>query len=328
MTILLTGGSGFLGSHIAEQLSTQGRAVRALVRSTSDTSFLETLQNVELFEGAVGDAKSLERAVDGATAIIHSAGLVKAKRAEDFTATNTAGTCKLLEAAEKHGKDLRRFVLVSSLAAAGPSADGSPVAASATPSPVTHYGRSKLAAERAALAVKDLLPITIIRPPAIYGPRDREILAFFKAVKTGIIPSLGSDTNTLSMIYGADCASACIAAVDADVPSGSVFFVEDGRTYTVPDMLSEIERALGTRAWLKFSVPRGVVRSAAFMSEMWGKATNSAMMLTRDKCNELFAPHWVCDGDAARNELDWQPQVQFEEGARLTAEWYRDAGWL
>ncbi len=328
MTILLTGGSGFLGSHIAEQLSTQGRAVRALVRSTSDTSFLETLKNVELFEGAVGDAKSLERAVDGATAIIHSAGLVKAKRPEDFTATNTTGTCKLLEAAEKHGKDLRRFVLVSSLAAAGPSADGSPVPTSAVPNPVTHYGRSKLAAERAALAVKDLLPITIIRPPAIYGPRDREILAFFKAVKTGIIPSLGSDDNTLSMIYGADCASACIAAADADVPSGSVFFVEDGRTYTVPDMLSEIERALGTRAWLKFSIPRPVVKSAAFMSEMWGKATNSAMMLTRDKCNELFAPHWVCDGDTARSELDWQPKVQFEEGARLTAQWYRDAGWL
>ena len=302
--------------------------MRALVRKTSDTAFLKTLDHVELFEGAVGDAGSLERAVDGATAIIHAAGLVRAKSPEAFMATNTDGTCKLLEAAQQHGKDLRRFVLVSSLAAAGPSLDGAPLAATAEPNPVTHYGRSKLAAERAALAVKDLLPITIIRPPAIYGPRDREILAFFKAVKTGVIPSLGSDTNTLSMIYGADCAAACIAAADAEVPSGSVFFVEDGRTYTVPAMLSEIEQALGTRAWLRFSIPRPVVRGAAFVSEMWGKATDSAMMLTRDKCNELFAPHWVCDGASARTELDWKPEVQFEEGARLTAQWYRAEGWL
>lgn len=328
MTVLLTGGTGFLGSHVAERLSRAGRPVRALVRKTSDTKFLKGLSGVELVEGAVDDRESFLAAAEGATAIVHVAGLVKARNAEEFFRVNTEGTKNALDAARRAGSSLRRFVLVSSLAAAGPSdAEGRPVTKDAEPRPVTHYGKSKLAAERAALAAKNELPITILRPPAIYGPRDREILAFFKALKVGVVPYMGSTKNKLSMIYGEDCAAACVAALDADVPSGSTFFVDDGVTYTFGDLIAHAERALGKRAWLRFPIPKPVIKTAALASELYGRATNRAVMLTRDKCNELF-DQWVCDGTDARSALAWKPETPFDKGARLTVDWYQQAGWL
>jgi nucleoside-diphosphate-sugar epimerase len=328
MTVLLTGGSGFLGSHVAEQLSRAGRKVKALVRKTSNTKFLAQLPHVELVEGAVDDRRSFLEAARGVTAIVHVAGLVKARGPEEFFRVNTEGTINALDAARAAGSSLRRFVLVSSLAAAGPSdAEGRPVACDAEPRPVTHYGKSKLAAERAALAAKDELPITILRPPAVYGPRDREILALFKALKLGVLPYMGTTTNKLSMIYGQDCALACVAAIDAEIASGSTFFLDDGSVYTLEELILHVERALGKRAWLRFPIPKTVIKTAALASELYGKATNRAVMLTRDKCNELF-DQWVCDGAEARQSLGWQPATSFEEGARLTVAWYQEAGWL
>jgi nucleoside-diphosphate-sugar epimerase len=328
MTILLTGGSGFLGSHIAEQLSAQNRQVRALVRKTSDTTFLRSLPGVELCEGAVDDPHSIMRAADGVSGVIHAAGLVKARNAGEFRRINTEGAEHVLRAALANRATVKRFVLVSSLAVAGPSAkDGSPVANDCTPNPVTHYGRSKLAAEHSVLARKDDLPVTVLRPPAIYGPRDKEILAFFKAINFGILPIMGSTTNKLSMIYGADCAGACIRALDADVPSGSIFYVDDGAVHTFADLIVAAEAALGKRAWLRVPLPRRVVAGAGLASELYGRLSNRAVMLTRDKCNELFE-QWVCDGADARTRLGWEPKVPFNEGIRRTADWYKSVGWL
>ena len=328
MTVLLTGGSGFVGSHVAEQLSQAGRKVRALVRATSDTSFLRTLENVELFETSLFDAESLKRAADGVEAIIHAAGLVKARSAEEFHRVNAGGTQSLLSAALAAGSQLKRFVYISSLTAVGPSdAAGKPVTPDTPPRPVTKYGRSKLAAERAAQSHQDELPITIIRPPALYGPRDREFLAFFKSVNLRVLPYMGSTENKLSICYGADTASACIAAIDADVPSGSAFFVDDGEVYTADDLAKAVEAALGRRALVRFSLPRPLLRTAAAAVEFYGKAADRAVMFTPDKCNELFE-QWVCDSTATLDALSWKPRVKFAEGAKITASWYRREGWL
>ena len=145
MRVLLTGASGFLGSHVAEQLDQQGADVRALVRPTSDTRFLEALEHVTLVRGAVGDESSLLSATEGVDGIIHAAGLVKARTPADFHRANALGTANLLDAAMHNAPHLERFVLVSSLAAMGPSLDGRPLSVGASPNPVTHYGRSKLA---------------------------------------------------------------------------------------------------------------------------------------------------------------------------------------
>lgn len=328
MRVLVTGGSGFLGSHIAEQLSSEGHSVVALVRRSSNTKFLSSLPGLELATGAVEDIASVRAAMEGVDAVIHSAGLVKARGEGEFFDVNVGGTRNLLDAAREIAPNLRRFVFISSLAVVGPSHDGRPVAGDAEPSPVTHYGRSKLAAERLVVAEKDKLPVVVIRPPLVYGPRDNETFAFFQSVSRRVLPYLGDGRNTMSIIYAADAATACIRAIEADVPSGSRYFIEDGEIYVWLDMLAELERAVGKRALLRTGVPFPVLRLAAFFSESMAKLTGKAVMLTRDKVNELSAPHWVCDASDTRRDLRWEPKVKWAEGARLAAEWYRDNGWL
>jgi nucleoside-diphosphate-sugar epimerase len=328
MRVLVTGGSGFLGSYIVEQLVRDGNEVVALVRRSSKTAFLSALPNVKLAYGSVEEAGAVENAVEGVDAIIHCAGLVKARRPSDFELVNVEGTKNLLSSAQKRKDQVKRFVYVSSLTAVGPSQDGAPVAADREPNPVTHYGRSKLRAERAVLAAKDDLHVTVIRPPMVYGPRDNESFAFFQTVSRRVLPFLGDGKNTLSIIYGADAASACIRALFADIPSGRCYFVEDGKIYVWRDMLSELERVLERRALIRVSVPFFVLRGVAAASEMSGRLRRTAVMLTRDKVNELAAPHWVCDASATRAELGWTPEVDWAEGARRAAAWYREQGWL
>ncbi len=327
MTILVTGASGFLGSHITQQLSDVGRPVRALVRKSSKVDFLQQLPNVVLLYGSVDDRESCFAAMEGVTGVIHAAGLVKAKSNDDFRRINTEGTEHLIHAARKH--EVKRFVLVSSQAAGGPSDDaGTPVEVGKETAPVTGYGRSKLAAEKILLANDDV-PSVIIRPPAIYGPRDREILIFFKSVKSGVLPLTNPIDARYSMIYGPDCANACIRALDADVKSGSVFYIDDGAPISFRQMIENVEKAVGKKAWIRIPLPPKLVRGAAALTQAYGALSNQAMMLTLDKCNELHSPGgWVCDGSQAQEALGWRPQVQFGQGVQLTAEWYRQEGWL
>jgi nucleoside-diphosphate-sugar epimerase len=328
MKVLVTGGSGFLGSHVAEQLTEHGHEVRALVRKSSKRDFLERLRGVEFAYGGIEDAEKVADAVKGVDAIVHSAGLVKARSADEFHRTNVDGTRNVVEAARRHAPKLKRLVLVSSLAAAGPSHDGVPIDTARAAQPITHYGKSKLEAERVVLAAKNELPVVVLRPAAIYGPRDQEIFAFFQAVKRGVLPTIGKGDSTMSMIYGADCAEACIKAITAEIPSGSVYFVDDGEAYGFRTMLEQVEEAMGKKAFLRVNLPMPVLYMAALSSEFYGKLANKAVMLTRDKMNEIRQPHWVCSSDSTRRELRWEPRVKLREGTAITARWYQDNGWL
>ena len=328
MKILLTGGSGFLGSYVAEKLGQAGHTLRALVRPRSDKKVLSSIGGMEFAPGAIEDPASLSAALAGVDAVVHVAGIVKARNAAEFSLVNAQGTKNLVQAALERG-GIRRFVYVSSLAAVGPSPDGKPLAEDEEPHPVTQYGQSKLEGERAVLAVADRMPVTVVRPPLIYGPRDKETLAFFTSIKKGVLPMTGDGSNTLSVIYVEDCAAAIARAADSNgAPSGRTYFVEDGAIYVWREALSEIESALGRRAFVRFGMPVGVVKAAAAATQLWGKLTNTAQMLTLDKVNELTQPHWVCSGEGARRELGWKPLVQWREGVRRSVQWYREAGWL
>jgi nucleoside-diphosphate-sugar epimerase len=326
--VLLTGGAGFLGSHVADRLVATGYEVRALVRRTSDVRHLSALPGVTLCPGALDDRESLASAVRGARGIIHAAGLIKARRPGEFARVNDAGTAGLLAAARQVCPQLSRFVHVSSLAALGPSADGRPRSPDAPPEPVTAYGRSKLAAEIRVQAASAELPTVVIRPPVVHGPRDRETLAFFRAVKLGVLPLTGSPDSVLSMVYATDCAEACVRALEADVPTGSAFDIEDGVPETLEVIVGHIEAALGKRVRVRVPIPGSVLGLAALATEAAAWISRRPAMLTRDKLHELRAPHWVCDGAAARIALGWTPRVTFAQGARISAAWYQEAGWL
>ncbi len=325
MKVLVTGATGFLGSHVVEVLLEHGHEVVALVRATSDVAFLEE-RKVELRQASLETGEGLAEALSGMEAVVHSAGVVKARSAEEFNRVNAEGSANLVRAAAQVEPKLRRFVYISSLAAHGPSSEGNPRDPAADAAPVTHYGRSKLAGELAVLSHKDQLPITVIRPPAIYGPRDKEMFAFFKSVSRRLVPLIGKE-NTASVIYGADCARAVVAALEKDHPSGRIYFVDDGRIYTWSEMGRALQDALEVRA-LPVRVPAAVFTAAAYASELYGKFTRQSVMLTRDKLNELRQPHWVCESQAIQKELGWRPSVDFYEGARETAQWYRIHGWL
>lgn len=328
MAILVTGATGFLGSHIAEALSRAGEEVWALVRKSSNTSFLRTLPNVRLITGAIDDLPSCIEAARGATAIIHSAGLTKARGPTEFLKVNTEGTENLIEAALESGS-VQRFVHVSTAAVAGPSRKGgAPVRVGTETAPITAYGRSKLAAERSLVTKKDKLHSVILRPAVIYGPRDAEILVFFKSVQSGVLPLTNPPSALTSMIYATDCARACVRALSADVPSGSTYFLEDGHPITFGEMVQQIEAALGKKAWLRIPLPPAITRAAALATEVYGRTTSRAVMFTLDKSSELLAEGWAFDGSDAYGPLDWKPEVGFDEGVRRTVAAYRQAGWL
>ena len=328
MRVLVTGATGFLGSHIAEQLAHQGHSVRVLLRRTSDRSFLRGI-DVEEALGDVPQPDTLPAAVDGVEAIVHAAGLVKARSAEEFEAVNAGGTANLLSALGQTPR-LRRFVLISSLAAHGPSEDGRPRPLDASPTPVTAYGRSKLKAEqfvRSWAGDPDRVGATIIRPPVVYGPRDRQLLTFFQLARWRLAPLLGDGANSVSCVYVEDAArAAAIAAAAGDAPSAT-YTVDDGSVYTWRDLLAAVEQAVGRKA-LRIPSPPWAYAAAAFVSETYGRLRRQAVSFTGDKVIEMRQRYWVCSHDEISRDLGWQPQVDLAQGAALTAAWYRQHRWL
>jgi nucleoside-diphosphate-sugar epimerase len=324
--VLLTGASGLLGGHVADVLSARGDVVRALVRKTSNRKHLEKLANVEFVEGSVEQADRVREAVDGVDAVVHCAGIVKARSNDEFFTVNVGGTSNVVDAARKRGSALKRFVHVSSLEACGPSVDGGPVAPDQE-NPVTAYGRSKLAAEKVVLSARQDIPVVVLRPAAIYGPRDAEILDAFKSIQRGLFPVINGGKSKTIFIYVTDCAEVCVRAIDADVPSGRVYFVDDGcGAIDMRQMFADFERALGKKA-LRARLPVPILMTVARGVEAYGRLTNRAVMLTREKANMLLQD-WVCSSESTRKDLGWEPKVPWSEGVPRAVAWYRENGWL
>ncbi len=240
--VLVTGANGFVGSHICEALIKAGFSVRALVRKTSDLTNIKDLP-LKLIYGDLNDAPSLLAAVTGVRVIINNAGLVKAINPDDFQRVNCGGTENILSAIKQCNPGISKLIHISSTAASGPSPDNYPINEEHPPGPLTAYGRSKLAGEMAVLAQKDSIPSVVLRPCAVYGPRDQEMYSFFKAIKLGVKPHFGSGENYINFTYVKDLADAVVKAISSKVPSGSIYFVAEKRSYSyseASDIIAQI----------------------------------------------------------------------------------------
>jgi nucleoside-diphosphate-sugar epimerase len=323
--VLVTGANGFVGSHICEALLAGGYSVRALIRRTSDLTNIKGLP-LNFVYGDIRYPEKLPDAVSGVVAVINNAGLVKARYQGDFHRVNCSGTENIIEAVRRHNPGLTRLVHISSTAASGPAPDRCPLTEEHPPNPLTAYGRSKLAAEQALMAVKDRVPSVILRPSAIYGPRDKEMYSFFKTIRLGIRPLFGNGENYINFTYVKDLARVVVKAISIPLISGNIYFVAEKKSYSYREAGAILSSIMKNKT-ITLRVPGFAMRIAGRVSEGVSLVRRKPSIFTMEKTREILARYWLFDTSKIERDLGFSA-TDFRSGAEETIAWYKENGWL
>lgn len=314
--LLLTGATGFVGSHVAEELRGAGAAVRCTVRSSSDLRWIRDL-GVETVPADLREPAALRDALAGVRTVVHVAGVTRAPGPGLYRRVNVEGTERLARASAEAG--VERFVFVSSLAARGPDgADG----------PVSAYGRSKRAAEERLLdrdAPRPSEPV-ILRPGGVYGPRDTDLLPLFRMARKGWLP-VPTGARRLQPVHAGDVAAAVRAAAGGTDPGPGPWPLVERESHPWEVVASALADAL-ERPVRTFPVPSAVLVAAGAVSEAAGRLTGTTPRLDRRRARDLARHGWTADPGPSEEALGWRPRVALPEGLRRTAAWYRERGWL
>ena len=325
MLVAVTGGTGFIGSHLAVALAARGHAVRCLLRPTSNRAALPAAAETVIGEH-LADRAALQRLLHGTDAVVHLAGLTRSWTPRALHQVNRGGTAALCEVAVRAAPALQQLIIVSSQAAVGPSSRRRPRREDDPPAPVTAYGRSKLAAERVRLRYPRL-PVTVVRPPAVYGPGDRDIFAYFRLVRGGLRPEL-VPASRLSMVYVGNLVDALLLALDRPQRCGQrVYHVADHGVLTMNTVARWIAEAYGQRA-LRVPVPRAALTVAGLPLAAAGRLLHRDLLLSRDKLREIAQPAWLLAATRIGAQLGYRPRLGTRAAIALTARWYLDHGWL
>jgi nucleoside-diphosphate-sugar epimerase len=335
MKAFVTGGTGFVGSHLVTALLGRGDEVVVLARDLQKVERVFPAEaRPQVVKGTLDDRAALASGMADADLVFHVAGVTAAPSRKEFFRANAEATRLVAEVATEVAPRLQRFVYVSSQAASGPSRRGVALTESADPRPLTAYGASKLAGERALQDLK--LPWTVVRPPTVYGPRDLELLRLFRLVRFGLAPVFGDGSQQLSLIYAVDLAAALLRAA-ASPRAGCTYFAAHTQVVTSRELVTAVYKAVqlseprpDPRASGPFVVPIPgmLARPALWMTETAVRLTGGATLLTADKANEFYAEGWVCSAEALHRDTGWTAQHHLELGLQHTAQWYRSAGWL
>lgn len=333
MKALITGATGFIGSHLAEQLSSQGVETCALMRASSHPRNLGSTR-FQRVEGDLLDPNSLRKAVKGMDVVFHLAGVVTGPNRNYFFMHNARGTQALAEAVARENPQLKRFVYVSSLAAGGPSESQLPRVETQQDQPVSAYGESKLQGEKELLAFKGDFPVSIVRPPIVYGPRDRGVFVFVQSVVRRVAPVIagsGKDRQKYySIVHVDDLCRGIISAAGTkgqSIPSGERYYISGNIAVTYEEIISTISSHLKVSP-LKVRVPQFALRGAAMGVTLVSRVTGKSFPLNMDKLNEITPDYWVCSNDKAKRELGFSPEKEFFSGMGETIAWYKKHKWI
>jgi nucleoside-diphosphate-sugar epimerase len=327
MRFLVTGATGFVGSHLAELLVLRGEEVVCPVRNTDK---LRYLKNIPV---KVVDFNLLEPFLkhDGSfDYVIHLAAATRGLHYHDYWKANVDQTRRLLElfASEAQGKCLKRFVLVSSQAAAGPSShDGRPVVETDPPNPLSSYGESKLEAERLTLSYSKILPITVVRPPTVFGPRDGDVLGVFKCAQWGFVPYIAGPDRLVSLIYVEDLVEGILTAAQNPIAEGKTYFIAYSSPVVWREFVLQIAKEMRPKV-LAIPVPVHLIKLVALAGDGISRMRGSPTLFRLEKFQEMKQIAWVCSSERARNDLHWTAATPLPQAIRKTANWYRENGWL
>lgn len=322
---VVTGANGFIGSHLVSSLLTKKHLVRCIVRATSDLKWIEKL-DVELVKCGLNDVNSLSAALEGATYVFHLAGMTKAKKYEDYIYGNVQLTEHVMKACERHSS-IKKIIVTSSLAAASPSPLNQPVTESVPSNPISSYGKSKVEMEQLLKEKYTDLPYVIIRPPVVYGPRDTEVLLFFKTVKKGLIPIMGLGKKQVSIVYIEDLIEGLCLAAENDKATHQTYFFESDRILEWEQIGRETVEILSCKAF-KLTVPHFLLYMVAGLGELINIFQKKAPTLNWEKAKEITQEAWTCSSEKAREELGYEPKTTYKEGFRITLDWYKKEGWI
>lgn len=331
-TVLVTGATGFVGSHIAEACARAGFGVRYTARASSRLEWLADLEAVRVTADLL-DRSTLPAAVDGVSVVVHAAGITRARDPDRYQIVNARGTEWLARAAGAAG--VERFVLISSLAARGPDRQAGTgpgpqeVGSERADAPVSAYGRSKLDAEAHLLRIvqelEGTMEVVILRPSGVYGPRDKDLLPMFRMAARGFLVIPGEGPPLQPLFVGDAARAATIAAAGGMAPGP--YELAESRAYAWQEVAGALEAALGRKV-RTFRVPATLLEAAGLASELAARLTGGEPAFDRRRATDLVRLRWTCDTRSSERALGWRAEVSLADGMRRTVAWYREAGWI
>lgn len=324
MKVFVTGGTGFIGSHLIDSLLAQnGSKVFALVRDPRNLKWLEGKD----IQGLHGDLLSIPELPSDLDYIFHLAGSTKAHKSADYYTVNQSGTASLFQALNAQGIRPKRVIHLSSLAASGPSQPGRPLKEDDPPRPVSPYGRSKLQGEVEALRFSREFPLLILRVGPVFGPRDRDFLSYFKFLKMGILPSFGSGSSLMSVCYVRDLVRAMLLSLTVSLGTGEILNIADPTPYTWDEFGKTAAQCLDKRPrQMKFPLP--LVYAIAIFSEFLDLFKKKPGIISLDKIGEMRQSAWVADTRKAEEVMGFRTEVPLAAALEETFKWYSDHDWL
>lgn len=323
---VVTGGTGFVGSHLVDLLLKKNFKVKCIVRKSSSLKWLEG-KDVEIYDCGLFDKEGLYDVLKDADYLYHVAGVVRSKTKNGFFRGNVDTTKNLLEVISESNKKIKRVVIVSSLTAVGPAKNGITVNEETEPNPITTYGKSKLAEEKLAKEFMGKIPITICRAPAIYGERESDIYAMFKGVQKGIMTLVGFNDKKLSLIHGRDFVNGLYLASISETSKNKIYFISSEEIYDWNQVSDAMEKAVGKKAF-RLKIPHSIIYVVGGVSHLANYLSSKPATFNLEKAKDFVQESWTCDTSKAKKDFGYAQQISLEDGMKSTVDWYREHKWL